>query len=50
MEDIGPDSQWFNGLPWMRLEIEEAVDTGILTPVSKSDCQTRRKLIIGEAC
>ena len=50
VEDIGPDSQWFNGLPWMRLEIEEAVDTGILTPVSKSDCQTRRKLIIGEAC
>ena len=33
--DIGPDSYWFNGLPWMRMGIDQAVEQEILTPVSK---------------
>ena len=31
-EDVGPNSQWENGLPWMKEEIEDAIEKGILTP------------------
>ena len=34
-EDVGPDSNWFNGLSWMHLDIEQAVEEEILTPVEK---------------
>ena len=34
-EDVGPESNWFNGLPWMHLDISEAVDMDILTPVDQ---------------
>ena len=33
--DIGPGSRWENGLPWMKGEIEDAVNSGILTPIEK---------------
>ena len=33
--DIGPGSRWENGLPWMKGEIEDAVTSGILTPIEK---------------
>ena len=35
VEDVGPNSPWFNGLPWMRMDIDKAVELGILTPASK---------------
>ena len=35
VENVGPNSPWFNGLPWMHLEIDQAVDMGILTPAAK---------------
>ena len=31
-EDIGPNSVWEKGLPWMNEEIQDAIDSGILTP------------------
>ena len=34
-EDVGPDSSWFNGLSWMHLDIEQAVEEEILTPVER---------------
>ena len=34
-EDIGPGSVWENGLPWMKKPIEDAVASGILTPLEK---------------
>ena len=33
--DVGPQSKWDVGLPWMRRPIVEAVDQGILKPASK---------------
>ena len=33
--DVGPNSKWEVGLPWMKKEIDDAVETGILTPISK---------------
>ena len=33
--DVGPSSRWEKGLPWMRKEIADAVDSGFLTPISK---------------
>ena len=33
--DIGPGSRWENGLPWMKGKIEDAVTSGILTPIEK---------------
>ena len=33
--DVGPNSRWEKGLPWMKESIDKAVETGILTPVSK---------------
>ena len=33
--DVGPSSKWEKGLPWMRGEISDAVDKGILTPISR---------------
>ena len=35
VEDVSPDSPWFNGLPWMRMDIDRAVELEILTPVTK---------------
>ena len=32
--DVGPSSNWEKGLPWMRNSIPDAVDKGILTPIS----------------
>ena len=34
-EDVSPESLWFNGLPWMKLDVDQAVELEILTPVSK---------------
>ena len=34
-KDIGPGSKWENGLPWMKKPIEDAVKSGILTPIEK---------------
>ena len=34
MTDVGPNSVWEKGLPWMRGEIDDAVEQGILTPAS----------------
>ena len=31
--DVGPGSRWENGDPWMRKEIEQAVNDNILKPV-----------------
>ena len=31
LSDVGPNSVWERGLPWMREEIEDAVEKGILT-------------------
>ena len=33
--DIGPNSIWEKGMPWMKEEISTAVSKGILTPVSE---------------
>ena len=35
ISDVGPNSAWEKGLPWMKGEIDDAVEEGILTPVSK---------------
>ena len=35
LEDIGPNSRWENGDDWMKKEIAEAVDSGVLKPVSE---------------
>ena len=32
VNDVGPNSTWELGMPWMTREIQEAVDEGILTP------------------
>lgn len=32
LTDVGPDSRWENGDPWMTLEIQEAVNRGVLKP------------------
>ena len=34
-KDVGPDSVWELGYPWMNREISEAIENGILTPISK---------------
>ena len=34
IEDVGPDSRYELGDPWMRLEIDEAVEQGFLRPAS----------------
>ena len=34
-EDVSPERLWFNGLPWMKLDVDQAVELEILTPVSK---------------
>ena len=34
-DDIGPQSSWEKGMPWMRNSISEAVTSGTLTPISK---------------
>ena len=31
-EDIGPNGKWEKGLPWMREELDDAIEQGILTP------------------
>ena len=35
LTDIGPDSQWENGKPWMHLDISIAVETGVLKPIAE---------------
>ena len=32
LSDVGPNSPWEKGLPWMREEIDDAVEKGILVP------------------
>ena len=32
LTDVGPNSVWEKGLPWMREEIDDVVEKGILTP------------------
>ena len=34
-EDVGPESVWEVGYPWMKGTIDDAVKNGILTPISK---------------
>ena len=34
VSDVGPNSTWELGLPWMTHSVEEAVNVGILTPAS----------------
>ena len=34
LTDVGPDSKWENGDPWMTLEIQEAVNRGVLRPAT----------------
>ena len=38
--DIGPGSRWENGLPWMKKPIEDAVASGILTPIENIKVKT----------
>ena len=35
LTDVGPDSEWENGKPWMRCEVSQAIDNGILKPISE---------------
>ena len=35
ISDVGPNSVWEKGLPWMKGEIDDAIDQGILTPANK---------------
>ena len=35
ISDVGPDSRWENGDSWMKLDIADAVDTGVLKPASE---------------
>ena len=35
IDDVGPDSVWENGEPWMRGDITTAVDNGTLKPASQ---------------
>jgi hypothetical protein len=35
LEDVGPGSRWEEGDPWMRLEIEEVLQMGIIKPASE---------------
>ena len=35
ISDVGPNSVWEKGLPWMKGEIDDALEQGILTPISK---------------
>merc|ERR1712096_579650 len=32
--DVGPNSKWEKGLPWMKGEVDDAIAQGILTPVA----------------
>ena len=32
--DVGPNSKWEKGLPWMNREIDDAISNGILTPIA----------------
>ena len=32
ISDVGPNSRWETGEPWMNLDIPEAVSSGILKP------------------
>ena len=34
-EDVGPNSVWEKGLPWMNNEVQDAINEGILTPAKK---------------
>ena len=35
LTDVGPDSEWENGRPWMHGEVSEAINQGILRPISE---------------
>ena len=35
ISDVGPNSIWERGLPWMKGEIDDAIEQGILTPSNK---------------
>ena len=35
LSDIGPDSRWENGDPWMKMDIEDAVSKGFIKPASE---------------
>ena len=34
LEDVGPDSEWELGKPWMRGDISDTIEHGILKPIS----------------
>ena len=34
-DDVGPNSVWEKGLPWMNNEVQDAINEGILTPAKK---------------
>ena len=34
LKDVGPESRWENGDSWMKQEISDAVNAGVLTPIS----------------
>ena len=38
--DVGPQSKWELGLPWMRGEISLAISSGLLTPLSEITVST----------
>ena len=35
LEDVAPNGPWQKGLDWMRNNVEDAVEKGVLTPVSE---------------
>jgi hypothetical protein len=34
IEDVGPDSRYENGDPWMKMELEEAIEKGFIRPAA----------------
>ena len=42
-KDIGPNSEWILGKPWMRLSLEEAIKTGIVTRLKDINLQGEKK-------
>ena len=41
--DIGPNSDWILGKPWMKLNLEEAIKTGIVTRLENINLQGDKK-------
>ena len=43
LTDIGPDSQWELGKPWMREDISSAIENGLLKPIKDFVSLQRRR-------